>query len=73
MAKSGASPPNCSQARFTSKIQALCQEYKELIVADNALVDQHNGAASRRNNLADEHNRVVVVTNGLIEAYNWTQ
>jgi predicted secreted Zn-dependent protease len=73
MAKSGASPPKCSQARLTSRIQALCQEYKALVAADNALVDQHNGAASRRNNLADEHNRVVAVTNGLIEAYNWTQ
>jgi predicted secreted Zn-dependent protease len=73
MAKSGASPPKCSQARLTSRIQALCEEYKALVAADNALVDQHNGAASRRNNLADEHNRIVAVNNGLIDAYNWTQ
>jgi predicted secreted Zn-dependent protease len=73
MAKSGASPPNCAQARLTSWTQALCQQHKALVAVDNALVDQHNGAVSRRNNLADEHNRLVAVTNGLIEAYNWTQ
>jgi chromosome segregation ATPase len=73
IAKSGASPPNCSQSRLTTSIQALCQQYNALVVAYNALADQHNGAVSRRNNLADEHNRVVAVTNGLIEAYNWTR
>lgn len=73
MAKSGASPPKCSQSRLTSWIEALCQQYNALVAADNALVDQHNGAVSRRNNLTDEHNRVVAVTNGLIEALNWTR
>jgi predicted secreted Zn-dependent protease len=73
MAKSGASPLNCSQSRLTSSIQALCQQYNALVAAYNALADQHNGAVSRRNKLADEHKRVVAVTNGLIEAYNWTR
>jgi chromosome segregation ATPase len=44
MAKSGASPPNCSQSRLTSSIQALCQQYNALVAAYNALADQHNGA-----------------------------
>ena len=73
MAKSGASPPTCSQSRLTSSIQALCQQYNALVAAYNALADQHNGAVSRRNHLAEEHKRVVAVTNGLIEAYNWTR
>ncbi len=73
MAKSGASPPNCSQSRLTNRIQASCQQYNALVAAYNALVDQYNGVVSRRNNLADEHNRVVAVTNSLIEALNWTR
>jgi predicted secreted Zn-dependent protease len=73
MAKSGVSPPNCSQSRLTSRIQALCQQYNALIAAYNALVEQSNGAVSRRNSLADEHNRVVAVINGFIEDLNWTR
>lgn len=73
MVKSGASPPSCSKSRVASRIQALCQQYNPLVAAYNALVDQHNGAVSRRNNLTDEHNRVGAVTNGLIEALNWTR
>ena len=73
MAKSGASPPKCSQSPLTSSIQALCQQYAALVAAYNLLADEHNGTASRRNSLAEEHHRVVAVTNGLIEAYNWTR
>src|SRR4030095_12140835 len=39
MAKSGASPPKCSQARLTSRIQAPCEACKALVAADNALVE----------------------------------
>ena len=73
MAKSGASPPKCSQSPLTSSIQTLCRQYDALVAAHNALADEHNGTASRRNSLAEEHHRVVAVTNGLIEAYNWTR
>lgn len=71
---SGASPAHCSQSHLTKQeIQALCQRYGALVAAINALVDLHNGAMSRRGSLRDEHNRVVEVTNGLIEALNWTR
>ena len=73
MAKSGASPPKCSQPRITSWIQTLCRQYNALVAANITLVDQHNGVVSRRNNLSDEHNKIVAVTNGLIEALNWTR
>lgn len=73
MAKSGVSLPKCSQSSLTTSIQALCQQYNALAAAYNALTDEYNGTASRRNNLADEHHRVVVVTNDLIEAFNWTR
>ena len=73
MAKSGASLPKCSQARLPRWIEALCQQYNALVAANNALVGQHNGAVVRRNDLTDEHNRVVAVSNGLIEALNWTR
>jgi len=73
MAKSGASLPKCSQSPLTSSIQVLCEQYNALVAAYNALADEYNGTASRRNDLAAEHNRVVGVTNGLVEAYNWTR
>lgn len=73
LGKSGASLQTCSQSRVTSRIQLLCQQYNMLVAAYNALVDQHNGAGSRRNYLADEHSRVVAVINGLIESLNWTR
>ena len=73
MAQSGAAPPTCSQSRLTNRIQAICQPYNAFAAAHHALVDQHNGAVSRRNSLAGEHNRVIAVTNGLIEALNWTR
>lgn len=73
LGKSIASPLTCSQSRVTSRIQLLCQQYNMLVAAYNALVDQHNGALSRRNYLADEHSRVVAVINGLIESLNWAR
>jgi len=37
------------------------------------LVEQDNGAVSRRNSLAVEHNRVVAVINDLLEDLNWAR
>jgi predicted secreted Zn-dependent protease len=67
------SPSDCSRARSTSPVQALCQQYNGLVAAHNALVEQHNEAAYRQNDLAEEHRRVLAVTNGLIDALNWTR
>jgi chromosome segregation ATPase len=43
------------------------------IAAHNALVEEHNAVARRRNVLAEEHNQLAAVTNGLVDALNWTR
>jgi len=72
IAKSGASPSNCSSARLSTPIRTLYQQQNGVVEAYKGLVDQYTGVVARRINRATEHERVRTVTNGLIEAYNWT-
>jgi predicted secreted Zn-dependent protease len=70
MRKANASLSSCPQARPTQPIGALCQQHSNLVAASDRLVQQLDGAMSRRSALVNEHAQVRTATNDLVDAYN---
>src|SRR3989442_3011988 len=75
IAKSGASPSNCSSARLSTPIRTLYQQQNGVVEAYKRLVDQYTGVVARPVNPAVEHQPVRTGTKRRIEAFklSWVE